>query len=367
MENRFQALMMGLVLGAAIVYLFMPIAKTPGPADRAPTTQSAGSDSGSSVAAGDTLALVRNRGELVCGVNEGLPGFSNPDDKGHWSGIDVDYCRALASAIFDDPNKVKFRPLNAKDRFTALQSGEIDVLSRNTTWTMSRDTQLGLDFAGVDYYDGQGFIVHKDSGIENAEGLDGATICTQTGTTTELNLADYFRSRGLKYKVLSYEKNDEALAAYDNHRCDAYTTDASGLAAVRLKMKNPDQHRILPEIISKEPLGPAIRQGDPQWADIARWTLFALINAEELGVTSQNVEEMKKSDSPRIRRLLGVEGAFGHAIGLSDDWAVRIIKHVGNYGEIFERNVGKNTRLGIARGLNALWNKGGIMYAPPIR
>ena len=368
MENRFQALLTGLVLGAAIVYLFMPIAKAPGPVTgQQVSAETPAEKAEPQVAAGDTLALVRNRGELICGVNEGLPGFSNPDDKGRWSGIDVDYCRAVASAIFDDPTKVKFRPLNAKDRFTALQSGEIDILSRNTTWTMSRDTQLGLDFAGVDYYDGQGFIVHKDSGIESAEGLDGATICTQTGTTTELNLADYFRSRGLRYKVLSYEKNDEALAAYDNHRCDAYTTDASGLAAVRLKMKNPEQHRILPEIISKEPLGPAVRQGDPQWADIARWTLFALVNAEELGVTSKNVEEMKKSDSPRVRRLLGVEGAFGHAIGLSDDWVVRIVRHVGNYGEIFERNVGKETPLGIERGLNALWNKGGIMYAPPIR
>ena len=367
MENRFQALLAGLVLGAAIVYLFMPIAKAPGPAGSGPATETSAGNGEGRVAAGDTLARVRSRGELVCGVNEGLPGFSNPDDKGHWSGIDVDYCRALASAIFDDPTKVKFRPLNAKDRFTALQSGEIDVLSRNTTWTMSRDTQLGLDFAGVDYYDGQGFMVYKDSGIEKAEDLDGATICTQTGTTTELNVADYFRSRGFKYNVLSYEKNDEALAAYQSHRCDAYTTDASGLAAVRLKMKNPAAHRILPEIISKEPLGPAVRQGDPQWADIARWTLFALINAEELGVTSENVEEMKKSDSPRVRRLLGEESAFGPGIGLTQDWVVRIIRHVGNYGEIFERNVGKNTPLGIERGLNALWNKGGIMYAPPIR
>ena len=368
MENRFQALLMGLVLGAAIVYLFMPIAKAPGPAgNRLAAVDRATGEARPEAAAGDTLALVRERGELVCGVNQGLPGFSNPDDKGRWSGIDVDYCRAIAAAIFDDPDKVKFRPLNAKDRFTALQSGEIDILSRNTTWTMSRDTQLGLDFAGVVYYDGQGFLVHKDSGIAHAADLDGATICTQTGTTTELNVADYFRSNGYKYKVLSYEKNDEALAAYDDHRCDAYTTDASGLAAVRLKMKDPSRHLILPEIISKEPLGPVVRQGDPQWADIARWTLFALINAEELGVTSGNVEEMKSSDSPRVRRLLGGEGAYGNAIGLSDDWAVRIIRHLGNYGEVFERNVGTNTKLGIERGLNALWNKGGIMYAPPIR
>jgi general L-amino acid transport system substrate-binding protein len=314
-----------------------------------------------------TLDDVKARGELVCGVSQGLPGFSNPDAQGNWSGIDVDLCRAIAAAIFGDPEKVSFTPLSAKERFTALQSGEVDILSRNTTWTMSRDTDLGLNFAGVNFYDGQGFMVRKDLGVSSAMELAGAAVCTNTGTTTELNLADFFRSHDMEYEVVAFEKADEVVAAYDAGRCDVYTTDSSGLYAQRLKLTNPDEHIVLPEIISKEPLGPTVRQGDDQWMDIARWTLNAMINAEELGVTSENIDEMMSSSNPEIKRLLGVEGSFGEAIGLENDWAVKAIKAVGNYGESFNRNVGPDTPLGIARGLNALWTDGGLQYAPPIR
>ncbi len=314
-----------------------------------------------------TLDKIKKLGYLRCGVSEGLPGFSNPDAKGNWTGLDVDYCRALAAAIFNDTQKVRFTAASAKVRFTALQSGEYDVLSRNTTWTMSRDVQLGLEFAGVNYYDGQGFMVPKKLNIKSAKQLNGANICTQTGTTTELNLADYFRSNNLKYTVIAFEKDDEVVAAYDAGRCDALTTDQSGLYAERLQLKNPADHIILPEIISKEPLGPAVNQSDPQWADIARWTLFAMVNAEELGVTSKNVDQMLKSPNPEIRRLLGVEGDFGQSMGLTNDWAARIVKQVGNYGEAFERNVGQGSPLKIQRGQNALWTKGGLQYAPPVR
>jgi general L-amino acid transport system substrate-binding protein len=314
-----------------------------------------------------TLERVKKNGFLRCGVSEGLPGFSNPDAKGNWTGMDVDFCRAIAAAIFNDPSKVRFTPTSAKVRFTALQAGEFDILSRNTTWTISRDVQLGLEFIGVTYYDGQGFMVPKKLNVTSAKQLNGANVCTNTGTTTELNLADYFRANNLKYKVIAYEKNPETVAAYDAGRCDAYTTDGSGLYAERLKLKNPNDHIILPEIISKEPLGPVVNQGDPQWADIARWTLFALLNAEELGVTQKNLPQMLKSPNPEIRRLLGVEGAFGEPMGLTKDWAVRVIKAGGNYGEIFERNVGQGSPMKIKRGLNALWNKGGLQYAPPVR
>ncbi|WP_436641161.1 amino acid ABC transporter substrate-binding protein [Microbaculum sp. FT89] len=314
-----------------------------------------------------TLDDVKGKGFVQCGVSQGLPGFSNPDDKGNWTGLDVDYCRAVAAAIFGDGNAVKFTPLSAKERFTALQSGEIDILSRNTTWTMGRDTSLGLNFAGVDYYDGQGFMVRKSLGVSSALELSGASVCTNTGTTTELNVADYFRANNMEYEIVAFEKADEVVAAYDAGRCDVYTTDASGLYAQRLKLTNPDEHMVLPEIISKEPLGPAVRQGDDQWFNISKWVLFAIINAEELGVTQANVEEMKNSDNPEIKRMLGTEGAFGEGIGLENDWAVKVIAAVGNYGEIFDRNVGPNTPLGISRGLNALWSKGGILYAPPIR
>ena len=314
-----------------------------------------------------TLERVKKNGYLRCGVNEGLIGFANPDAKGNWTGFDVDFCRGLAAVILNDPNKVRFTPTSAKVRFTVLQSGEVDLLSRNTTWTMSRDVQLGLEFIAVTYYDGQGFMVPKKLNVTGAKQLNGATVCTNTGTTTELNLADYFRANNLKYKIIAFEKNNEVLAAYDAGRCDAYTTDASGLYAEKLKLKNPNDHLILPEIISKEPLGPAVNHGDQQWADLVRWTFFALVNAEELGVTSKNVDQMLKSPNPEIRRLLGVEGAFGEGLGLTKDWVVRLVKRVGNYGEIFERNVGQGSQLKIKRGLNALWNKGGVMYAPPVR
>jgi general L-amino acid transport system substrate-binding protein len=314
-----------------------------------------------------TLDTVKGRGMLHCGVNTGLAGFSAPDDKGRWTGLDAEYCRAVAAAVLKDGEKVKFVPLTAKERFTALQSGEIDMLSRNTTWTMSRDTALGLNFAGTSYYDGQGFMVKKSLGVKSAKELKGASICVQTGTTTELNLADFFRANKLDYKTVTFEKNNEAVAAYNSGRCDAYTTDASGLYAERLKLGNVADHIVLPEIISKEPLGPVVRQGDDMWANIVRWTHFALLNAEELGVTSKNVNEMLNSTNPEIKRLLGKEGEFGKAIGLDPDWAVQIIKTVGNYGEMFDRNVGAGSRLKIDRGLNKLWKDGGIQYAPPIR
>ena len=315
-----------------------------------------------------TLDDVKAKGFVQCGVNAaGLTGFGSVDDKGEWTGLDVDYCRAVAAAIFGDGTKVKFSPLNAKERFTALQSGEIDMLSRNTTWTMSRDTSLGLTFAGTNYYDGQGFMVKKSLGVSSALELSGASICVQTGTTTELNLADYFKVSKMELNPVVFEKQEEADAAYDSGRCDAYTTDASGLYSIRLKLANPDDHMVLPEIISKEPLGPVVRQGDDQWFNVVKWTHFALINAEELGVTQANVDEMKSSDNQDARRLLGADGTFGEGIGLSNDWAANAIKAVGNYGELFERNVGSGSKLQIARGLNALWSKGGIQYAPPIR
>ncbi|MDJ0929833.1 amino acid ABC transporter substrate-binding protein [Breoghania sp.] len=318
-------------------------------------------------ASGATLDDVKAKGFVQCGVSQGLPGFSNPDSAGNWSGLDVDYCRALAAAIFNDGAAVKFTPLSAKERFTALGTGEIDILSRNTTWTMTRDTTLGLNFVGVDYYDGQGFMARKSLGVSSALELSGAAVCTNTGTTTELNVADYFRANNMPYDVVAFEKSDEVVQAYDAGRCDVYTTDAFGLYAQRLKLANPDEHMVLPEIISKEPFGPVVRQGDDEWFNIAKWTLFALVNAEELGVTKANVDEMKSSDNPAIKRLLGIEGSFGETIGLTNDWAYNIIKAVGNYGEVFDANVGPDTPLGISRGLNALWSKGGIMYAPPIR
>jgi general L-amino acid transport system substrate-binding protein len=314
-----------------------------------------------------TLDDVKAKGFVQCGVNTGLLGFSAPDDAGNWTGLDVDYCRAIAAAIFNDPNSVKFTPLTATERFTALQSGEVDILSRNTTWTMARDTSLGLVFAGVSYYDGQGFMARKSLGVASALELSGAAVCVQTGTTTELNLADFFKVNKMNYNPVVFEKLPEVNAAYDSGRCDAYTTDASGLYATRLTLTNPDDHVILPEIISKEPLGPVVRQGDDKWYAIVKWVHFALLNAEELGVTQANVEEMKASENQDIRRLLGADGTFGEGMGLTNDWAANLIKAVGNYGEIFERNVGAGSKLGIARGLNALWSKGGIQYAPPVR
>ncbi len=320
-----------------------------------------------SQAQSSTLDAVKKRGDLRCGVNIGLAGFSAPDDKGEWTGLDVDFCRAVASAIFKDPTKVKFVPLSAKERFTALQSGEIDLLSRNTTWTMSRGTQQGLAFVGVTYYDGQGFLVKKSLDLKSVAQLAGASICMQTGTTNELNVADYFRTRSLTYNPVVFEKNEEAVAAFNLGRCDAYTTDASGLYAQRIKLADPSAYVVLPEIISKEPLGPAVRQGDDQWANLVQWTLFAWLNAEGLGVTQENVDEKINSGNPEIRRLLGTEGEYGLGIGLDNDWAYQIVKNVGNYGQSFERNVGKGSRLNIARDQNKLWKDGGLHYAPPIR
>ena len=324
-----------------------------------------GVSAGASSAA--TLDDVKAKGFVQCGVSQGLPGFSNTNDAGEWTGIDVDVCRAVAAAIFGDASMVKYTPLSAKERFTALQSGEVDVLSRNTTWTMSRDTSLGLNFAGVNYYDGQGFMVRNSLGVTSALQLDGASVCTNTGTTTELNVADYFRGNNMNYEVVAFEKADEVVQAYDSGRCDVYTTDASGLYAQRLKLTNPGEHSVLPEIISKEPLGPVVRHGDDQWFDIVKWSLNAMINAEEMGVTSANVDEMRGGTNPGVKRLLGTEGAFGDAIGLSNDWAYNIISQVGNYGEIFDANVGPDTPLGISRGVNDLWSNGGLQYAPPIR
>jgi general L-amino acid transport system substrate-binding protein len=314
-----------------------------------------------------TLKKVQDRGSLMCGVSQGLPGFSNPDDKGNWTGFDVDVCRAIAAAIFNDASKVKFLPLSAKDRFTALQSGEIDVLSRNSTWTSSRDASLGIIFTAVNYYDGQGFMVRKSLKVNSALELNGASMCTQTGTTTELNLADYFRSNGMKYEVIAFVTADETVKAYEAGRCDAFTTDVSQLYAEKLKLSNPADHVILPEIISKEPLAPAVRRGDDQWLTLVRWVQFAMLDAEELGVSSKTIDEALKSPQPEIKRLLGTEAAFGEQLGLTKDWVVRIVKQVGNYGESYDRNVGSGSRLAISRGLNRLWTKGGIQYAPPIR
>jgi general L-amino acid transport system substrate-binding protein len=312
-----------------------------------------------------TLKTVRDRGSLVCGVSQGLPGFSNPDDKGNWTGLDVDFCRAIAAAIFNDPAKVKFSPLSSKDRFEPLRSGEVDLLSRNTTWTSSRDALF--NFVGVVYYDGQGFMVRKALKVNSALELNGASVCTQTGTSTELNLADYFRANNMKYEVVAFGTADETIKAYESGRCDVFTTDVSQLYSVKLKLSSSNDHVILPEVISKEPLGPLVRHGDDQWFDAVKWVLFAMLNAEELGVSSKTIDEALKSKQPDIRRLLGLEGTYGEQLGLTKDWVVRIMRHVGNYGEIFDRNVGTSSKLGISRGLNRLWTKGGIQYAPPIR
>ncbi len=314
-----------------------------------------------------TLGDTKSRGTVRCGVNTGLPGFGFQNDRGEWAGLDVDYCKAIAAAIFNDPTKVVYSPLSAVQRFPALQNNEVDVLARNTTWTMSRDTSLGLSFAGTNFYDGQGFMVKKALGVNSALQLSGATVCVQSGTTTELNLADYFASNNMQYNPVVIESQSDVNAAYDSGRCDVLTTDQSGLYASRLELAQPDDHQVLPEIISKEPLGPAVRQGDDQWFNVVKWTHFALLNAEEFDITQANVEEMRNSDNPEIRRLLGTEGTFGADAGLSNDFVVNIVKAVGNYGEIFERNVGTSSPLGIARGQNALWTKGGLQYAPPVR
>lgn len=317
--------------------------------------------------AGKTLDTIKSRGQLVCGVNVALAGFSAADSSGKWSGMDVDYCKALAASVLGDASKVKFVPLNAQQRFTALQSGEVDILSRNTTWTLTRDASLGANFIGVMYYDGQGFMVDKKWKVSSAKQLDNATVCVQSGTTTEKNLTDYARANSLKIKPLVFEKNEAATAAYHSGRCQAYTTDASGLASERTMAKTPDDHVILPEIISKEPLGPLVRRGDDEFFAISKWVLNALIEGEEYGITQANVDEKKASTDPNVQRILGTAEDMGALLGLDKEWAYRALKATGNYGEIFERNVGKNSPLKLDRGLNKLWNQGGILYAPPIR
>src|SRR3954452_13341311 len=317
---------------------------------------------------GPTLDKIKQAGTVVCGVSTGVPGFSQPDSQGHYSGLDVDICKAIASAVLGDPEKVKYVPLTPQQRFTALQSGEIDILSRNTSYTLQRDAELGLNFAPVVFYDGQGFMVTKKLGVKSAKELNGATICVQPGTTTELNLADYFRANNMQFKPLVVEKLDELVSAYLSGRCDAITTDRSGLAGIRTgRTPNPDDHVILPETISKEPLAPAVRQGDDQWDDIVRWVVYALIAAEEKGITAQNVDEKAKSEDPDIKRILGTTPGMGKALGLDEKWAYNAVKSVGNYGEIFDRNLGLNTPLKLERGYNNLWTKGGLIYAMPIR
>jgi general L-amino acid transport system substrate-binding protein len=316
-------------------------------------------------ASASTLEELKDKGFLQCGVSQGLPGFSSTDEKGNWAGLDVDYCRAVAAAIFGDADAVKYTPLSAKERFTALQSGEIDMLSRNTTWTQTRDTSLGINFTAVTYYDGQGFMVRKDLGVTSALELDGASVCTNQGTTTELNMADYFRANGMSYEPVVFEKADEVVAAYDSGRCDVYTTDASGLAAQRTKLEDPNAHMVLPEIISKEPLGPAVPHGDDQFLDIVKWVIFATVEAEEMGLSSDNITSKAKSAAtPALKRFVGEEGSLGENLGLSADWAFQVISQVGNYGEIWEENVAP---LELPRGVNELWSNGGIMYAPPLR
>ena len=312
-----------------------------------------------------TLDAVRKKGFVQCGISTGIAGFSAPDSKGAWRGIDVDMCRAIAAAVFGDAAKVRYTPLTTQQRFTAIQSGEVDVLARNSTWTLSRDTTLGLNFVGVNYYDGQGFMVPKKLNVKSAKQLNGATICVQPGTTTELNLADYFRANRMTFKPVVIEKLEEVLNAYFNGRCDAFTTDQSGLVALRAsRAPKPDEHVILPELISKEPLGPAVRHGDDRWFDVVKWTLFAMVEAEELGLTSKNIDEQSKGPNPGVQRFVGTNGDMGKMLGLDNRWAYNIVKQVGNYAESFDTNL---KPLGFERGLNRLWNQGGLMYVPPIR
>ncbi len=319
--------------------------------------------------AGAIFDGVKQKGFVQCGVNSsGLPGFASVDAQNNCSGLDIDLCKAVAAAMFGDATKVKVTGLTAKERFTALQSGEVDVLARNTTWTLSRDAALGLEFTGVNYYDGQGFMAKKELGVSSAKELDGASVCVQAGTTTELNLADYFRSNNLKYNAVVFENNDEVNKAYEAGRCDVLTTDQSGLYSTRVKLGNLEDHVILPEIISKEPLGPSVRQGDSAWADVVRWSLYAMIQGEEFGITSANIDQIKADNkNPDIARFLGTSDELGKGLGLPNDFAYQVVKQVGNYGDSFERNVGMSTSLKIERGVNALWSKGGLMYAMPFR
>jgi general L-amino acid transport system substrate-binding protein len=318
-------------------------------------------------ASAQTLDKVKARGNVACGVNPSLQGFSSRDAQGNWSGFDIDLCRALAAAIFNDPGKVVFTPLGTAERLQALQADKIDVLSRNTTWTFAREAALKLNFAAVTYYDGQGFLVRRGKNATSALELDGASVCVQKGTTSELNLGDYFRTNNMKYQLVALPDADQAVKAYDEGKCTVLTSDTSQLFAERLRLKSPDDHIVLPDIISKEPLGPYVRSGDNQWLSIVKWTHYAMINAEELGVSKQTIDEALKSNKPDVKRLVGTDDNYGEQLGLTQDWAVRIIRHVGNYGEVFERNVGTGSQLAIPRGINSLWSNGGIQYAPPIR
>ncbi len=323
---------------------------------------------GPAAAAKTTLDTVKARGHLVCGVSQGLPGFSLKSAKGRWSGLDVDFCRAVAAAVLGSSEKIKLLPLTSRERFDALKSRKVDILTRNTTWTLSRETELKVNFAGVLFHDGQGFMLRRQLDVKNALELDGVTVCLNTGTTTEDNINDFFQSRGMNFTLNAFEKSDDALAAYQDGECDVYTAEHSALHAQRSRLESPDEHMILPAVISKEPLGPAVRHGDDQWFEIVKWTLFALINAEELGVTAANAQKLRReSKTPAIRRLLGVDGEIGRKLGLDPEWAFRAIREVGNYDEMFERNLGGESSLKIDRGINALWTRGGILYAPPIR
>jgi len=322
---------------------------------------------GSGAVQAQTLKAIKDRGNLICGVSQGISGFSDQLANSQWAGFDVDFCRSLAAAIFNDTNKVEFVPLSTDDRFPALQSGKVDLLSRNSTWTLSREVDFGLEFAAVTYYDGQGFMVSRSRNVSSALDLSGSKICVQSGTTTELNLSDYFHAKGMAYEAVLGSSPEEVIKAYDAGRCDVLTSDASQLHAIRLKLSKPDNQVILPDLISKEPLAPVVRQGDEQWFKIVKWTAFAMVNAEELGVTSKNIEAALTSSKPAVRRLVGKEGDYGVRLGLTSDWAARIVRLVGNYGEVYERNVGVKSQLGIPRGINERWTAGGIMYAPPIR
>lgn len=317
--------------------------------------------------AASTLEDVRSKNYLECGVSTGIPGFSSPDDEGRWSGLDVDICRAVAAAVLGDASKVRYTPLPPGDRFNALSSGEVDLLSRNTTWTHARDTTLGMIFAGIVFYDGQGFMVSRSSGISALPELDGAAICIQGGTTSELNVADYFRETGMNYQPVVFATSDQTLRGFEAGRCNVLTSDLSQLYALKTRLEDPETVSILTEVISKEPLGPAVRQDDMQWYNIVKWTVFAMVNAEEYGVSQSNVNEMRESPKPVIQRMLGVNADTGRAMGISADWAYQIIRQVGNYGEVFERNVGLESPLGFERGLNQLWSRGGLLYAPPLR
>ncbi len=338
------------------------VADTAAPATEVPPASPAAQPS-----PGGRIQTIISRGNLICGVNGVLPGFGNVDSSGNFSGFDVEFCRAIAAALFDDPTKVEYRPLNAQERFTALQSGEVDVLSRNTTQTLSRDGSVSLDFAPVTFYDGQGMMVRKDSGIETLEDMEGARICVQSGTTTELNLADQFRARNINFEAVIFQEADPTFQAYDSGQCDGFTTDKSGLVSYQTKATNPDDHMILDVTMSKEPLAPAVLQGDAQWADAVNWIVYATFDAEEFGITSENIGDFAASEDPNIRRFLGIEGELGAGIGLPNDFAARVIKHVGNYEEIYNRNLGPETPFDLPRGLNSLYTEGGLLYSPPFR